>query len=49
MRKYEVMYIINASVEEEKRAALIETLSKIITDNGGKVDKTDEWGRREFA
>ncbi len=49
MRKYEVMYIINASVEEEKRAALIETLSKIITDNGGKVNKTDEWGMRDFA
>ena len=49
MRKNELMYIINASVEEEKRAALIETLSKIIADNGGKVNKTDEWGMRDFA
>lgn len=49
MKKYEVMYIINASVEEEKRAALIETLGKIITDQGGKITKTDEWGMREFA
>ena len=49
MKKYEVMYIINESVETEKRAELIETLSKIITDNGGKIAKTDEWGMREFA
>ena len=49
MKRYEVMYIINASVEEEKRAALIETLSGIITNEGGNIIKTDEWGMRDFA
>lgn len=49
MKKYEVMYIINASVEEEKRAALIESLSGIITNQGGAIVKTDEWGMRDFA
>ena len=49
MRKYEVMYIINESVEGEKRVELIESLAKIITDNGGTITKTDEWGMREFA
>lgn len=49
MRKYEVMYIINASVEEDKRAALISDLNKIITNQGGNVTKTDEWGMRDFA
>jgi small subunit ribosomal protein S6 len=49
MKKYEVMYIIKESVEAEKRAELIETLSAIITNNGGKVVKTDEWGMRDFA
>ena len=49
MKKYEVMYIINASVEEDKRAALINDLSKIITNQGGKVVNTDEWGMRDFA
>lgn len=49
MRRYEVMYIVNSSVEEEKRTALIETLGKIITDGDGKILKTDEWGMREFA
>ena len=49
MSKYEVMYIINASVEEEKRTALIEQLGGIITSEGGKIVKTDEWGMRDFA
>ncbi|MCH3962530.1 MAG: 30S ribosomal protein S6 [Solobacterium sp.] len=49
MKKYEVMYIINASVEDDKRAALIESVSGIVTKNGGKVNKTDEWGMRDFA
>ena len=49
MRHYEVMYIINASVEEEKRTALIESLGQIITNDGGKITKTDEWGMRDFA
>jgi small subunit ribosomal protein S6 len=49
MSKYEVMYIINAGVEEEKRSALIEQLAGIITNEGGKILKTSEWGMREFA
>jgi small subunit ribosomal protein S6 len=49
MKKYEVMYIINASVEDDKRKALVDSVSKIVTDNGGKITKTDEWGMRDFA
>lgn len=49
MKKYEVMYIINSSVEDEKRIAVVETVANIINNNGGKVNKTDEWGMRDFA
>ena len=49
MKKYEVMYIINSSVEDEKRNSVVETVANIITENGGKVNKTDEWGMRDFA
>ncbi len=49
MKKYEVMYIINSSVEDEKRTAVVETVANIINNNGGKVNKTDEWGMRDFA
>ena len=49
MKKYEVMYIVNASLEDEKRAALIASLHGIITNHGGNIVKVDEWGIREFA
>ena len=39
MKNYEVMYIVNASVEEEKRVALIENLHNIITTAGGNKIK----------
>lgn len=49
MRKYEIMYILNASLEEAARQEVIETLHNIITSEGGVIEKIDEWGVREFA
>jgi small subunit ribosomal protein S6 len=49
MRKYEVMYIVNASLDDAARQALITTLHAIITDNGGTIVKIDDWGVKEFA
>ncbi len=49
MRKYEIMYILNASMEEAARQQLIESLHGIITSEGGTLDKVDEWGIKEFA
>ncbi len=49
MRKYEIMYILNASLEEAARQQLIESLHGIITNEGGAIEKIDEWGIKEFA
>jgi small subunit ribosomal protein S6 len=50
MRKYEIMYILKADLEEEARKEVMDKLAKIITDNGGKVENTDEsMGLRELA
>ena len=50
MRKYEIMYILRADLEEAARKEVMEKLSKIITDNGGKVEETSEaMGLRELA
>jgi len=50
MRNYEIMYILKADLDEAGRASVNETLAKLITDNGGKVNKTDEsWGLRDLA
>ena len=49
MNKYEALYIVNATLEEEPRAALIQRFNTLITDNGGTVDSVDEWGKRRLA
>jgi len=49
MRKYEIMYIVNASLDDEKRQEVIDGLHHIITSNGGTIDNVDDWGMREFA
>ncbi len=49
MKKYEVMYILKANLEEEARKAEIEKLHSILTSTGGKVTDVKEWGLRDFA
>ena len=50
MRKYEIMYILKADLDDASRKDVMDKLAKIITDNGGKVEKTDEsMGLRELA
>lgn len=49
MSKYELMYIIDSSLEETARKELIDRFSKLLVDNGGEVEKIDEWGKRRLA
>lgn len=49
MNKYELMYIIDTSLEEAPRKELIEKVSGQIAENGGEVEKVDEWGKRRLA
>ena len=49
MRKYEVMYVLNASMDEAARQAEMDSIHAIITTNGGNIVKTDVWGVKEFA
>lgn len=49
MKKYEIMYILNSSLEEAARKETMDTLNAIITNGNGTIEKVDEWGMREFA
>ncbi|MBN2504037.1 MAG: 30S ribosomal protein S6 [Bacilli bacterium] len=49
MRKYEIMYIIRPTVEQEARKALIEEMNKVLTDRGAADLTVNEWGTRELA
>lgn len=49
MNNYELIYIIDAVVEEAARKDLIEKFNGVITANGGEVVKVEEWGKRRLA
>ena len=49
MKKYEIMYILKASLDDAARKAEVDKLHGIITSNGGKIADVNEWGLREFA
>ncbi|MDU1779569.1 MAG: 30S ribosomal protein S6 [Propionibacterium sp.] len=49
MRKYEVMILIDPTVEERQVDSVIEKYLKVVTDEKGTVDKVDVWGKRRLA
>lgn len=49
MKKYEIMYIINPTILEEGREALIEKVATILTKAGANVLKNEKWGERKLA
>ena len=49
MNQYEVMYIVDPTLEDQARADIIARFSGLVTQNGGTVDRVDEWGKRRLA
>lgn len=49
MKQYETMYILKSTLDEAGKAELVENLHGIITNNGGTIDKVEDWGLRDFA
>lgn len=49
MRQYEVMVILDPSLDERTVAPSLDTFLNVIRQEGGSVDKVDVWGKRSFA
>ncbi len=49
MNQYEVMYVIDAALEDSARNELIARFSELVKKNGGEIDRVDEWGKRRLA
>lgn len=49
MRKYEIMYIIQPTVEEDAKKALVERFDNILTSNGAEIIESKDWGKRRLA
>ncbi|MBA0123982.1 30S ribosomal protein S6 [Haloechinothrix sp. YIM 98757] len=48
-RHYEVMVILEPSIDERKVESTLEEFLKVIRTAGGSVDNIDIWGRRRLA
>ena len=48
MMNYEIMFILDPALEDDKKEATIETVKGII-EADGQVTKTDIWGMRKLA
>jgi small subunit ribosomal protein S6 len=46
---YEMTYILNPVLEEEKFSEIVSYVNKLIEDNNGEIVEVDEWGVKKLA
>jgi len=49
MRKYETIFILHPSLDEEAVKANIEKFKGVIENGGGAIENVDFWGKRKLA
>lgn len=49
MRKYETVFILNPSLDEEGYKANVEKFKGVIENAGGTIENVDLWGKRKLA
>lgn len=49
MNKYELVVVVNAVIEDEVRAAVIEKVKNLIVRFGGNITGVDEQGKKRLA
>ena len=49
MNKYELALVVNAKLEDEERAAVVEKAKGYITRYNGVITEVEEWGKKRLA
>ena len=49
MQKYELVVVLNGSLEDDERSAAMERVSGYITRFGGNITNVDDWGKKKLA
>ncbi len=49
MNKYELAVVVNAQIDDETRAAVVQNCKNLIERFGGVVGETDDWGKKKLA
>ncbi len=48
MTKYEMLYILDTTLADEAKEAIITKFEDLVTKNGGTIEKTDRWGVKKL-
>ncbi len=48
MRHYEIVFIVHPD-QSEQVPAMVERYKNLITGNGGRIHRLEDWGRRQLA
>ena len=49
MNKYELALVVNAKIDDDARAAVVEKAKDYITRAGGKLGEVEDWGKQKLA
>lgn len=49
MKKYEIMYILKANLDDANRNELIGSLNDLLAADGGAIENVNEWGLKDLA
>lgn len=49
MKDYEVVYIFNTQLPEERVGEKLDRYHELLTTTGGEITAADHWGRRQLA
>ena len=49
MRSYELVTVISPEVDEEEVSKVMDKVNRFVSDRGGIVEETKQWGRRKLA
>ena len=49
MNKYELVLVVNAKIEDDARAAVVDKAKAYVERFGGTVTEVEDWGKRKLA
>ena len=49
MNKYELVLVVNAKIEDDARAAVVEKAKAYVTRFGGTFTEVEDWGKKKLA
>ncbi len=49
MNKYELVLVVNAKIEDDARAEVVERAKDYVVQAGGTVTEVEDWGKKRLA